>query len=418
MRLAASFLLVLLLGKTIPPSEPAIPYFSNVRDVQIAQPDRQNFFIVDEEIWGHSRPDLGDLRLYDADSPVQYALSEQRAGTSSEEVEAKILNLGIVSGHTEFDLDTQGLVEYDRIRLRLDARDFVAKASVSGGSAPGKASEVELTPSTLYDFTKEQLGSSSVLKLRPSSFRYLHIQLSPGILPQQVKGATIANLREQQASWTKAGSCSTPQAKQRKTEITCEMPAKVPLNRILFRVEPSQVNFRRAVSVEDGDGMPVALGEISRVRVNRAGTQVTNEELAVNAIALNMFAVGNVGNSGHLIITIDNGDNPPLAILGAEPLSLERRVYFDPQGKAALRLYYGDEKLSAPVYDYARFFHLDASAAEAQLRTGVHSAQYTGRPDDRPWSEQHMAILWGAMILAVLALGILALRGLRTEQPR
>ena len=117
------------------PPEPAIPYFSNVRDVHISEPDRQNFFIVDEEMWSHSRPDLGDLRLYDGESQVQYALSEQRAGISSEEVAAKILNLGSVSGHTEFDLDTQDLAEYDRIRLRLDARDFVAKASVSGGSS-------------------------------------------------------------------------------------------------------------------------------------------------------------------------------------------------------------------------------------------------------------------------------------------
>src|ERR1700686_3659126 len=321
MRLAASFLLVLLLGKTIPPSEPAIPYFSNVRDVHIAQPDRQNFFIVDAEIWGHSRPDLGDLRLYDADSPVQYELSEQRAGTSSEEVEAKILNLGTVAGHTEFDLDTQGLAEYDRIPLRLDARDFVAKASESGVSAPGKASEVEHAPSTLYDFTKEQLGSNSLLKLRPSSFRYLHIQLSPGILPQQVKGATIANLREQQASWTKAGSCSTPQAKQRKTEIACEIPAKVPLNRILLRVDPAQVNFRRTVSVEDAKGTQVTSGEISRVRVNRSGTLITNEELAVNVAGWSPDS-----SPGHLTLTIDNGDNPPLSILAAEPLSLERRV--------------------------------------------------------------------------------------------
>ncbi|MGZ4816633.1 MAG: hypothetical protein ACXVZV_14555 [Terriglobales bacterium] len=414
MRLAGSltFLLVLF-GRTLSPPEAAIPYFSNVRDVQVAQPDRQNFFIVDAEIWGHSRPDLGDLRLYDAESTVQYELSEQRAGTSSEEVEAKILNLGSVSGHTEFDLDTQGLAEYDRIRLRLDARDCVAKASVSGGSAPGKASEVELAPSTLYDFTKEQLGSNSLLKLRPSSFRYLHIRLSPGILPHQVKGATIANLREQQASWTKAGSCSTPQAKQRKTEITCEIPTKVPLNRILLRVDPVQVNFRRTVTVEDAKGTQVASGEISRVRIDRAGTRITNEELAMNVFGLNSD-----GGSGHLILTIENGDNPALTILGAEPFSLERRVYFDPQGKVALRLYYGDEKLSAPVYDYARFFHLDAAAAEAQLGPGAHNARYTGRPDDRPWSEQHMAILWGAMILAVLALGILALRGLRAEQPR
>jgi hypothetical protein len=413
MRLATSLFLLFLVAETANPPEPAIPYFSNVREVHIAQPTQQAFFIVDDELWSHSRPDLGDLRLYDGESPVQYALSEQRAGISSEEVEAKMLNLGSVSGHTEFDLDTQGLAEYDRIRLRLDARDFVAKASVSGGGAPGKATEVELTQSTLYDFTKEQLGSNSVLKLPRSSFRHLHIRLSPGILPQQVKGAAIFNLREQQASWTKVGSCAAPQAKGRKTEITCEIPVRVPLSRILFQVAPAQGNFRRTVSVEDAKGVRVASGDISRVRVNRAGTLVTAEELALNVTASNID-----GSSGHLILTVDNGDNPPLAILAAEPLSLERRAYFDPQGKTALRLYYGDEKLSAPVYDYARFLHVEASPAEAQLGAGAHNAQYTGRPDDRPWSERHKGILWGAMILAVLALAVVALRGLRAEQPR
>lgn len=414
MRFATSFFLLLLLADAANPPEPAIPYFSNVRDVHIAEPGRQNFFIVDAELWAHSRPDLGDLRLYDGESPVQYALSEQRASISSEEVDAKILNLGSVSGHTEFDLDAQGLAEYDRIRLHLDARDFVAQASAYGGSGPGKAAEVELTRSTLYDFTREQLGSNSILKLPPSSFRYLHIRLSSGIAPKQVKGATIFNLREQQASWTRAGSCAAPQAKQRKTEIACDIPAKVPLNRILLHVDPTQVNFRRTVSVvvngEDSKGTQIATGEISRVRVNRAGTLVTNEQLAVSAIP---FSDG--VDSRRLILTIDNGDNPPLTGLAAEPLSLERRVYFDPQGKPAFRLYYGDEKLSPPIYDYSRFFHLDASPAQAQLGPGAYNAQYTGRPDDRPWSERHTAILWAAMILAVLALGAVALRGQRTD---
>ncbi len=417
MRLATTLFLMLLAAEGATPPEPAIPYFSNMRDVHISEPARQNYFIVDEEIWGQSRLDLGDLRLYDGESQVQYALSEQRAGISSEEVAAKILNLGSVSGHTEFDLDTQDLAEYDRIRLRLDARDFVAKASVSGGSTLGQTTDVELTPSTLYDFSREQLGSSSVLKLPPSSFRYLHVRLSAGILPQQVKGATIFNLREQQASWTKIGSCSAPQAKRRTTEIDCDIPARVPLNRILLRVDPAQVNFRRMVSVEDAKGMQIGTGEISRVRMNRAGTPITNEQLAVNTIGLNVTAA-NDSDSVHLILTVDNGDNPPLTILAAEPLSLERRVYFDPQGKTALKLYYGDEKLFAPVYDYARFFHVDRSPAQAQLGPGAHNAQYTGRPDDRPWSERHKGVLWAAMILAVLALGIVALRGMRTEQPR
>lgn len=415
MRLTESCLLLFLAAGA--PPEPALSYFTSVREVRISQPNRQNFFVVDAALWAHSRPDLGDLRLYDGESPVQYELSEQRAGTSSEEVDAKILNLGSVAGHTEFDLDTQDLAEYDRIRLRLDAHDFVVTASVSGGSAPGKGADVELTPTTLYDFTKEQLGSNSVLKLPPSSFRYLHVRLSGGILPQQVKAATITNLREQQASWTAAGSCAAPQAKQRTTEITCALLPKVPLNRILFQVEPAQVNFRRTVSVEDAKGTQMASGEITRVRVNRAGTLVTHEELAVKVNSFNAVDI-NSGGSSHVILVIDNGDNPPLHILAAEPLSLERRVYFDPQGKSTLALYYGDETLPAPVYDYAHFFHLDPSPAEAQLGPFGHNPRYTGRPDRRPWSERHTSILWAAMILAVLALSALALRGLRTEQPR
>ena len=61
---------------------------------------------------------------------------------------------------------------------------------------------------------------------------------------------------------------------------------------------------------------------------------------------------------------MDNGDNPPLAISGVQLLSVERRVYFDPQGKSLLRLYYGDSKLESPVYDYAKFFKADPTAAK------------------------------------------------------
>jgi hypothetical protein len=403
MRLIAALSLLFVLADAPTRPEQAIPYFTNVRDVQVAQSDRQNYFVVDEELWNHSRPDLGDLRLYDGDSPVQYFLSEQRAGISSDEVEAKILNLGTLSGHTEFDVDAAGLAEYDRIRLRIDARDFVATASVSGDSAPGKAAEVELTPSTLYDFTKEQLGSNFLLKLPPSSFRYLHVKLSPGILAQQVKGATIYNLHEQKASWTKAGSCDAPQQKSHLTTIVCRVSEKAPLSRFAFHVVPVQVNFRRAVSIEDTNGVQIASGEISRVRVNREGNLVTAEELSVNVS----------GSSGQITLGIDNGDNPPLTITAAEPLGFEQRVYFASQGKTALRLYYGDDKLSPPIYDYVRFFHLDTAPALAQLGPGSHNPLYAGRPDDRPWSERHTGILWTAMLLVVLALAGLALRGLR-----
>ena len=410
MRPLISLLLFLGMAGAAPRPEAAIPYFTNVREVRIAEAGRQNFIIVDEELWNHSRPDLADLRLYDEGTPVQYALSEQRAGVSSEEAPAKIVNMGAVAGHTEFDVDVEGIAEYDRVRLRLDAHDFVATASVSAGNALGKTAEVQLPPSTLYDFSKEQLGSNSEIKLPTSSFRYLHIKLSAGIVPQQVKAATIFNRREQQASWTKVGSCAGPQARQHLTVITCTLPAKVPLNRIEFKIPSEQVNFRRTVSVEDAAGSQVSSGEISRVRVSRGGTLVTHEDLAVNLS----------GRYGQITINIDNGDNPPLTLSSVQPLMLERRIYFDPAGKSELRLYYGDPGLTAPIYDYARFLHVDASATHAQLGPGMHNAEYAGRPDERPWSERHSAVLWSAMIAAVLILSVLALRGLKagTGQPR
>src|SRR5258708_37154270 len=104
--------------------------------------------------------------------------------------------------------------------------------------------------------------------------------------------------------------------------IVWKLGAKVPLNRIAFEVAAAQVNFHRTVSVENAKGVQEASGDISRVRVNRAGTLVTAEELAINL----------AGTRGQFTLSIDNGDNPLLAILGAQPLSLDRRVYFDPQG--------------------------------------------------------------------------------------
>jgi hypothetical protein len=398
----AFLLFAVLAGPNVP--EPAIPYFTNVQDVRIVQPDRQNYVAVDEEIWNHARPDLADLRVYDGEGQVQYVLSQENGGVSTEQQEAKILNLGRIAGHTEFDIDVEGIAEYDRVRLRLDAKDFIATAWASGGNALGQGATTELGSSTLYDFTREALGSNSLLKVPPSSFHYLHVRLSPEIRPQQVKGATVSNLHEKQASWSNVGSCATPEQKGRSTVITCDVPEKMPLNRIAFQVASGQVNFRRTVSIVDAKSLQVGNGEISRVRINRGGMLVTSEDLAVSILAK---------PSGALTVTVDNGDNPPLMPISVQPLAVERRIYFDPQGKMGLKLYYGDEKLSAPVYDYARFFRLDESAARAQLGPGAHNDAYTGRPDTRPWSERHQAVLWVAMLLAVAALAVVAIRGIK-----
>ena len=389
------------------PQGPSISYFTNVRDVRISQADRQNYFVVDEEIWTHARPDLADLRIYDGESQVQYALSEQRGGTSSHEAAAKILNLGSVGGHTEFDLDMGKIARVRPHPIAAGCERFRGDSIARGKQRSWAAkSATQLPPATLYDFTREELGSNPVLKLPASSFRYLHVKLSAGISPAQVKGASVYNLQETKAVWTSVGSCGAPSQVARTTVIICDSPVRVPVDRVRFRVDPRQVNFRRAVVLSDASEQRYGGGEITRVRMNRGGTTVVAEEMDV--------PIRETRVPSRVKITVDNGDNPPLSISGVELLSVERRVYFDPQGKSLLKLYYGDSKLGSPVYDYARFFKADPAAARAELGPGTHNEAYRGRPDDRPWSERHKAVLWLAMLLAVIVLAALAIRGLRT----
>ncbi len=411
------------------PHEAAIPYFRYVRKIKISAPRQQNYIVVDQDLWEHSRADLSDVRLYDGGSQVPYALRKQSGGVLSLEQEARILNLGTVVGKTEFDIDAGALEEYDRIRLRLSARNFVATAKISGKHSANEAHAVHIGQSTLYDFTRENLGSNFVLQIPPSSFPFLHVQLSSGIKPEQVKSAAISDLSEKRAQWVPAGVCRVGSApalgqfevpQRHASWYRCAFSSAVPIDRLMFQVGEAQINFRRDVRVfsegapapgenTGGNKQPdfglVLTGEISRIKTRREGKNIVSENLALSLPE---------ARAKELAIEIGNGDDAPLS-LTVLPFSMARRIYFDPAGRASIRLYSGDEKLGPPTYDYAKFFHEDASAVEAHLGPASENPAFTGRPDERPWSEQHKGILWIAMLAAVAVLALLAIRGFASE---
>lgn len=384
-------------------------YFSRGRGVAISSPDRQNYVVVDADVWKYARPDLADVRLYDGQAQVPYALIEQSGGSSTQVSPAKILNLGEVAGRTEFDLDVGGLAEYDRVRLTIDASNFINKAQIQGRKAPHDRSSTELGSSTLYDFTTEGLGSNSVLQFPISSFPYLHVRLAPGIAPSQVKIAFVSDVAETKTVWTDAGTCTPVPGAPKQSAFACTLSDGVPLERITFELSENAVNFNRTVVVSDEKGNEVGRGTIRRVRISRAGQLVVSESLAVDL---------NLRSANRITVAIENGDDAPLPVAQVHLLSVERRIYFDPKGKSALELYYGDAKLEAPSYDYGKFFQPSPDVAVAQAAPGAANSQFTGRPDDRPWSERHSGVMWAAMVIAVVLLGGLALRGLKLSPPK
>ena len=74
---------ILLIGFVLAPQEfqPSLSYFTNRRTVTPGAAGRQNYIVIDEDIWNHARRDLADIRLYDLRGmQVPYSLIEQRGG--------------------------------------------------------------------------------------------------------------------------------------------------------------------------------------------------------------------------------------------------------------------------------------------------------------------------------------------------
>jgi hypothetical protein len=135
------------------------------------------------------------------------------------------------------------------------------------------------------------------------------------------------------------------------------------------------------------------------------GQRIDEERLTVDAPSVEFGASGSLWT-----ISIDNGDDAPLTLTDVRLEMAERKLCFDAAAGASYTLYYGDAALTTPQYDYATLFVEDADAGRAALGAEENNAQYQARPDTRPFTERHPALLWVALILVVVVLGLVALR--------
>lgn len=379
----------------------SISYFKYFREVK-GNGDHQQYVVVDETVWQHARPDLADLRFYSGQNEIPYALSIERGSSATERKEVRILQPATIGGKTQFFLDMSGLAEYDRVELRLNARNFVVKVRVDGADELHGSRWATLTDSILYDLSDDNLGGNTTLRLRLTSYKYLRVTMDGPVKPSDVANAW-ANIKEEEKQVWRTIPVQPKQEQQGKdTVFTFSVPKNVPVERLEFSIDPTQPNFRRVVELQNDRKMGVGSGEISRVHMVRHSQKIDFEKSDLD--------LGGT-QPETLKVIVHNGDDPPLKITGVRLQQYQRRIYFN--SASPPQLYYGDEKLESPEYDYAKLFQKDAQATEAHFGAEQSNGAYTGRPDERPWSEKHPWVLWVAVIGAVVILGAMALRSMK-----
>jgi hypothetical protein len=365
----------------------------------------QRYIAVDENIWRHSRPDLGDLRLYSGPTEIPYALITESGSEQRQRTTVPVLQQSTVSGKTQFLVDMSALAEYDHVNLSLASKNFVAHANVEGSDDLHGKRWAVLGDSILYDLSKENLGGNDTLRLPRSTYKYLRVNIDGPVKPQDVEGAVSEMAEEQPATWRDVGITPKQEQDGKDTVFTFDVAGNVPVERVIFSLDPGQPNFQRSVEIQNENGAGIGSGEINRIHMLRNGQKIDSEDQVVSFSA----------NRQKIIkVVIRNGDDAPLKLAGIWLQQLERRIYFDAPAQGQLTLYYGDEKLEQPVFDYAKLFLRDKTPVAAQLGPEASNSAYTGRPDERPWSERHPAVLWVVIAMAVLVLGGVALRSMRS----
>ena len=385
---------------------PSLAYLEYQRPVEVPNSGSgQHYLVIDEAIWQHARPDLADLRLYSGETEVPYAQISEQGSSESDRRDVRVLQQSSIGGKTQFLIDMGDIVEYDHVDLKLAAKDFVAHARVEGQDNLHGARWASLGDSILYDLSRESLGSNTMLRLPRSTYRYLRVTIEGPVQPRDVIGASAEHRLVQNPLWLDVGAAPRIEQQGKDTVFTFAVPENVPVERVVFTVDPAQPNFRREVEFQNSQKTMLGSGEINRIHMVRAGQKIDSDVQQVNFYGRGEKTIR---------VIVHNGDDPPLKITGARLQQHERRVYFDAPARSELALYYGDPKLESPVYDYDKLFQRDPGATVAQLGAETKNTVFTGRPDERPWSEKHPAVLWIAIVAAVLVLGALALRSMKT----
>ncbi|HEY0786634.1 MAG TPA: DUF3999 family protein [Acidobacteriaceae bacterium] len=418
MRLAAT-----LLALAMATPAPQLRYFQYERAVLPAATSGQGqtCTVLDASVFAHAAPELGDLRLYHGPTEVPYVV-RLAAPVPARPLAIVPLNLGVDGGETVFDAAMpEGT--YNDVELDIAARDFLATVTVWGSQAPTATSKTKLGAYTIFDLTRQKLGHSTVLHLPDSNFAYLHFSLAGDVAPQSVTGLAVDRTPATQPKYETVASTSTAIERDRTSVYEFTIPAHVPVDRVTFAPDPAAGVFSRDVTITatplpgrpatdaSEPAQPVlSTGNILRVHSLQDGRQIDEEHLAIDAPRAEF------DTPARWTVTIRNGDDPPVQPASVRLEMVQHALCFEAAPGVAYTLFYGDPALAAPQYDYAQLFtpHADAAAAVAGPETPNHA--HVPRPDQRPFTDQHPALLWAALVIVLLLLGSVAWRSARPRQ--
>jgi len=401
---------------------PEVRYFRYERPLSVAQSGGQTCAVIDPAVFAHAAPQLADLRLYQqgVETPYVIQLAEP---IKTEEKSIAPLNLGDRHGLTVFDAEMPE-AHYRDVELAISAQDFIATVTVAGSQTESGSPQTRIGSYTVFDLTKQKLGRSTALHLPESDFRFLHFSISGPLKPESITGISVEHSPATSPKYESVAASSNGVEKSHSSLFEFMVPAHVPVDRVTLTPGATPALFSRDVSIavaaqidkpsdESEPARPtVYAGNVLRVHKVQEGHAIDEERLSIDVPAPLLES------ATKWTVTIDNGDDAPLKPEAVRLEMVERSLCFDAVANRQYAVFYGDSALTAPRYDYATLFVAQSDPMAVTAGAESENAAFQQRPDDRPFTEKHPALLWAALIAVVALLGGIALQSARRSDSR
>jgi hypothetical protein len=353
---------------------------------------------LSDEIIGQTRENMPDLRLYNGDQEIPFALVPGTSTYNKKLLQVEMFNKGRNSvGDQFFEVKIPETQWVDGFVLLTPDKDFIRKVKVEG-STDQKEWLIIQPESTLFDLTKEQKSRNTEVNFTKTNLPFLRISISnEGKAPLQLEGVKLRLIDPKE---------NVGERKERSFEQRISVDQKG-IQEIFFElkfpnlpVEELEViigdkNFSRKVELygsQTGERWDLLTqGEFYNFELDKASAQNTR---------LNFK-----GESQFYKLKVFNQDNRPLEIRELKLKGTNPSLAFLQSGEGNYIVRWGNSQMRAPQYDLDKLLpNLDYSMmSHYTLSQGEENPNYKFT-DRRPWTERHSWLLNAVLVFAVIAL--------------
>jgi hypothetical protein len=210
-----------------------------------------------------------------------------------------------------------------------------------------------------------------------------------------------------------------PVEKPHQTIYEFVVPPNVPVDRLTYSSNDPNAIFSRIADLEryPAQSAQTQRADEAHPEIPRQSEGVSFSHApppkgeAASGVETVELALGAARYASTIRLTIQNGDDTPLALHAIALQMRERQVCFLRRPGTSYVLRYGDPALGGPEYDLSP---LQANLANASLSALGPERVLTPKTNGNiPFTERHPVLLWLALILVVGTLGFVALRSAR-----